>query len=138
MENIQYKLKANKNMKRFLYSYVTIFVIFFSSLFILLESFRFVEKKMKINENKSVVQKELNKIEENIKNKQKEISKLGTNEGQEIYFRETLPVSLPDEKVIVLYKPTSSSLLIMSTSTGKTWFEFKKRVNYFVDNYTNL
>ncbi len=138
MENIQYKLKSSKNAKRFLYSYFTIFIIFLLSLFILLESFRFLEKKIKINENKDLVKNELNKIENNIDNKRKEISKLSTDDGQEVYFRETLPVGLPEEKVVILYRPTTSPVLIMSTSTEGVWNGLKKRVNYFIDNYTNL
>lgn len=138
MENIQYKLKSSKNAKRFLYSYFTIFIIFLLSLFILLESFRFLEKKIKINENKDLVKKELTKIENNIDNKRKEISKLSTGDGQEVYFRETLPVGLPEEKVVILYRPTTSPVLIMSTSTEGIWNGLKKRVNYFIDNYTNL
>ncbi len=138
MENIQYKLKSSKNAKRFLYSYFTIFIIFLLSLFILLESFRFLEKKIKINENKDLVKKELTKIENNIDNKRKEISKLSTGDGQEVYFRETLPVGLPEEKVVILYRPTTSPVLIMSTSSEGIWNGLKKRVNYFIDNYTNL
>ena len=138
MENIQYKLKSSKNAKRFLYSYFTIFIIFLLSLFILLESFRFLEKKIKINENKDLVKNELNKIENSIDNKRKEIGKLSTDDGQEVYFRETLPVGLPEEKVVILYRPTTSPVLIMSTSTEGVWNGLKKRVNYFIDNYTNL
>ena len=138
MENIQYKLKSSKNAKRFLYSYFTIFIIFLLSLFILLESFRFLEKKIKINENKDLVKNELNKIENSIDNKRKEIGKLSTDDGQEVYFRETLPVGLPEEKEVILYRPTTSPVLIMSTSTEGVWNGLKKRVNYFIDNYTNL
>lgn len=138
MENIQHRLKYNKNTKRFLYSYVTIFIIFFLSLFILLESFRFVEKKIKINKNREIVKKELSKIESSIENREKEINKLSTDEGQEVYFRETLPVGFNDEKVVILYKASESPLIIMPIKSDGIWNGIKKRVNYFVDNYTNL
>ena len=138
MENTQHRLKYNKNTKRFLYSYITIFIIFFLSLFILLESFRFIEKKIKINKNREIVKKELFKIESNIENREKEINKLNTDEGQEVYFRETLPVGLSEEKVIILYKPSDSPLTIIPIKSDGIWNGIKKRVNYFVDNYTNL
>ncbi len=138
MENIQHKLRSNKNTKRFLYSYITIFFIFFLSLFILLESFRFVEKKIKINKNRDIAKKELSKIESRIENREKEINKLSTDEGQEVYFRETLPVGSSDEKVIILYKASDSPLTIIPIKSEGIWNSIKKRVNYFVDNYTNL
>jgi hypothetical protein len=138
MDNIQYKIKNKKNIQRFLYSYFTLFIIIALSFLILLETIRFVEKKNKIRYNTGLTRNEINKLDRNINSKELELEQLNTKEGKERYFRETLPVAGSDEKVFILYNATSFAAQDLPVTEKSKFYEFKKKLNFFIDNYTNL
>ncbi len=138
MDNIQHKIKSKKNIQRFLYSYVTLFIVSFFSLLIILETIKFVEKKSLIKDNTSLLRNQISKLDKNIEYKKTELENLNSEDGKEEYFRVTLPVAAKGEKVFILYNSTNSDDQFLEDSSDNIFTEIRNKLKYFIDNYTNL
>lgn len=138
MDNIQHKIKSKKNIQRFLYSYVTLFIVSFFSLLIILETIKFVEKKSLIKDNTSLLRNQILKLDKNIEYKKTELENLNSEDGKEEYFRVTLPVAAKGEKVFILYNSTNSDDQFLEDSSDNIFTEIRNKLKYFIDNYTNL
>ncbi len=138
MDNIQHKIKSKKNLQRFLYSYVTLFIVSFFSLLIILETIKFIEKKSLIKNNTVLLRNQIQKLDKNIEYKKTELNNLNTEDGKEEYFRVTLPVAARGEKVFILYNATNSNYESQYESSKNIFTDIKNKFIYFIENYTNL
>ncbi len=141
MNNIQH-FQNNKDtvryfFKKYIYSKVILMIILFFIYLTVAETLKFYSKKEIILNKYYSVKIDLDKINDDYENKKKYLDFIKTDRGQEEYLRDTLPVAGFGEQAIVLYTASNSSLIEYKKEVSG-WSIFKKKVKFFIDNYTNL
>ncbi len=131
------ELQQKKIWKTLRYSKLAIIIYLLITVYFVLESVKFYEKKVKLNQKLNIIHMQAVEADRQLQNKQENVKFLSTDRGREQYLRETMPLAKTGEKVIILYDATSSPVQIMSTSSTN-WDVFKKKFYYFINRYTNI
>ena len=131
------ELQQKKIWKTLRYSKLAIIIYLLITVYFVVESIKFYEKKVKLNQKLNIIHMQAVEADRQLQNKQENVKFLSTDRGREQYLRETMPLAKTGEKVIILYDATSSPVQIMSTSSTN-WDVFKKKFYYFINRYTNI
>ncbi len=107
-------------------------VIYFS-----IESLQFLSKWSQLDKKLDDAKKERDIINSKLEKRQNEYDFLNTERGQEEYLRNNMPVARDNEKVVILYDPTSSAVQVLSTEIP-TYLKVFKRIQYLFATYTNF
>jgi cell division protein FtsB len=131
------ELHNRKIFKKILYSKLFIVIFFAISIFLFLEGINFYEKKENLAKSIAESERKLDATNALLQRKKMENEFIQSDRGKEEYLRELMPVAKEDEKVIIIYDSSSSPVVIIPKSNSP-WYEFKKKVRYIIENYTNL
>lgn len=131
------ELHNRKLFKKIIYSKLFIVIFLCLAVFLFIEGISFYQKRIVLAKSIMENEEKLDKSSRQLENKRAELDFLQTDRGREEYYRELMPVARQDEKVIIIYDASTSPVTIIPKSNS-SWYEFKKKVRYFIDNYTNL
>lgn len=132
--------QQRNSFKKIIYSWVSLIFIIFIIFILLDQIYSFYYKNEKIKEKLGINEKKIEKLNQEFTKKTEQYNFLNTDRGQEEYYKDVYSYGKEGEKIIVLYNATDTTdqneeQIVTRTDT---WYEFKKRVQYFIDNYTNL
>lgn len=131
--------QQQNTFKKIVYSWITLAAIVLFIFLMIEQIYSFYYKNEKIKEKLAVNEKKVQRLSTELDAKKKDFEFLSTDRGQEEYYRSVYSVGKEGEKVIILYNSTNTDEESSNVNYKPDfWTEFKKKVQYFVDNYTNL
>lgn len=131
------EFKQRKVWKTLKYSKLAIVLYILLTVYFIMEMLNFYNKWTYLNARTKEAERNLDRVQISLDKKTKDVDFIQTERGQEDYYRKTMPVAKPDEKVIILYDAKESPIQVVPTTTNM-WLDLKSKWKYFKDNYTNL
>ena len=119
------------------YSKLTGILFLFLVIYFSIESLQFLSKWSQLDKKLDDAKKERDIINSKLEKRQNEYDFLNTERGQEEYLRNNMPVARDNEKVVILYDPTSSAVQVLSTEIP-TYLKVFKRIQYLFATYTSF